>query len=118
MIEFIDTTNLILFAIIFWIIFFFIWGALTSFWFAMYYRYIENRWKNIEKFPIYSQCETCKTRLNFIQLIPVFWYILYKWKCPICKYKVPIKYPIYEFLWGIIFIIFWFLFLYILLKII
>lgn len=47
-----------------------------------------------------SKCEKCKKKLSFIALLPVIGWIAQKGKCPKCGYKVPVYYPVGEFLLG------------------
>lgn len=52
-----------------------------------------------------SECPKCLHKLNFIDLIPIFWYILNKWKCRYCKEKISYIYPILEIsMWFMFFL--------------
>lgn len=52
-----------------------------------------------------SHCPNCNKRLGAMELIPVFSYILQLGKCKHCKKKIPIFYPVFECLTGIMFAI-------------
>ncbi len=54
-----------------------------------------------------SYCPTCKHRLNFFDLIPVFSYIFRGAKCKYCKQKISPRYFLLETINGIIFLIFY-----------
>ena len=47
--------------------------------------------KNVTLF-IRSKCISCKKNISFIDLIPVFGYLICKGKCSNCNYKIPIIY--------------------------
>ncbi len=51
-----------------------------------------------------SNCESCKTHLTAISLIPVLGYFFSKEKCKSCGYKIPKIYFITEICFGILFI--------------
>lgn len=59
-----------------------------------------------------SACDYCGKQLDFVALIPVFSYFLLKGKSRCCQRPLPIRYPIFEFLSGMIFVILFFLILY------
>ena len=50
-----------------------------------------------------SHCDKCKHNLTPIELIPIFSYIIQGGRCKICRTKIPITYPLYEFICGILF---------------
>lgn len=57
-----------------------------------------------------SHCSSCDKKLSSIDLIPVVWYILTKWKCNTCKKKIPLIYPILEIsMWALFALIWYFL---------
>lgn len=51
-----------------------------------------------------STCTTCGHRLNFIDLIPIFGYVIRKGKCKYCGGKISLRYPIVELLTGVLFL--------------
>ena len=58
-----------------------------------------------------SKCPKCQNPLKWWHNIPVFSYIFLRGKCAFCKEKISIQYPIVEFLTGIIFTGFGYLYL-------
>lgn len=52
-----------------------------------------------------SHCPNCNHRLVFYDLIPLFSYIFLKGKCRYCSKHISIKYPLFELLTGILFVI-------------
>lgn len=52
-----------------------------------------------------SHCPKCNHKLKFYELIPVLSYIFLGGKCMKCKEKISIKYPIFELLTGILFLL-------------
>lgn len=55
-----------------------------------------------------SQCTTCKHRLNYWDLIPIFSAIYKRFRCSYCNQKIPIICLISEIGYGMIFIWFYF----------
>jgi len=51
-----------------------------------------------------SYCDVTKKRLTWKDLIPIVSYIYYKGRCRECGKKLPIKYPIIEFINGLLFV--------------
>ena len=51
-----------------------------------------------------SHCETCNKTLKWYDLIPIISYIIQGGKCRYCKKHISIKYPIFELLSGICFL--------------
>jgi len=51
-----------------------------------------------------SRCTFCQTKLTFWQLIPILSFFLLKGKCFTCKKRISIRYPIIEFLTGLLFL--------------
>ncbi len=51
-----------------------------------------------------SHCPKCRSSIKPIDNIPLLSYILLKGKCRNCGSKIPIQYPVVEFLTGIIYI--------------
>ncbi|AYC29750.1 prepilin peptidase [Paenisporosarcina cavernae] len=51
-----------------------------------------------------STCPTCKHRLTWKDLVPVFSYMFLGGKCRHCKTSIPIFYPLMELLTGILFV--------------
>lgn len=91
--------------IIFYICIFFIGAALASFINATLYR-MEKEFKWKELLTQNSHCESCKHQLSWVDLIPVFGYLLNRGKCKYCKAKVNILYPISELVLGTTFLLF------------
>lgn len=55
-----------------------------------------------------SHCTSCGSRLKPLELIPILSYLFLKAKCKHCGERISIKYPLIEFLTGIVFVIlFW-----------
>lgn len=52
-----------------------------------------------------SHCPKCNHELKFYELVPVLSYIFLGGKCKKCKDKISIKYPIFELLTGILFLL-------------
>ncbi len=50
-----------------------------------------------------SHCPNCNKRLTPIELIPIISYLIQLAKCKNCKKPIPIFYPIFEFLTGMLF---------------
>lgn len=65
------------------------------------------RWKYHQKWILTGRsiCPKCKHILGWKQLIPIFSWCFYKWKCAFCGEKISPIYPILEFSMGIIFIL-------------
>ncbi len=74
--------------------------VLASFLNALIYR-IDNGYKYPDIFIKGSHCEKCGKLLKTYELIPVLSYLIFKGKCSICKYKIPLYYPISEFMLGL-----------------
>ena len=53
-----------------------------------------------------SFCPSCKSRLSWIENIPIFSWIVQKGRCISCGDNIPIKYPLIELLTGFLFVIF------------
>lgn len=81
------------------VVFLFILGAsLTSFYTVVGMRVPKNESINGR-----SHCDHCKKTIPSYALIPVLGYLFTKGRCPYCKNKVSIKYPLYEFIGGLLF---------------
>src|SRR5438128_1603400 len=52
-----------------------------------------------------SHCESCKAPIKPYDNIPIISYLILGGKCRQCKSRIPIKYPIIEFLMGVVFVI-------------
>lgn len=50
-----------------------------------------------------SHCPNCKHKLSPLELIPILSYIFLGGKCKKCKKKIPIFYPIFELITGLLF---------------
>lgn len=91
--------------ILFYILLFIFW---TSFW--SFASVIIFRLKSKEKGILTgrSHCTSCNNTLNFFQLIPIFSWIFWKWKCFYCKTKVSWIYPILEITTWLLFSFIWY----------
>lgn len=94
--------------IISYICLFFLGAVLASFINATIYR-IDNHFKYPDIFIKSSHCEECKHPLSWIDLFPIFGFLINKGKCKYCGKKINSYYPISEFVLGLAFLI---LFLY------
>lgn len=74
--------------------------VLASFLNALIYR-IDNGYKYPDIFIKGSHCEKCGKLLKTYELIPVLSYFIFRGRCPVCKYKIPLYYPISELMLGI-----------------
>jgi len=90
--------------IIIYICIFFLGSAIASYINATIYR-IEKGVKYPEILTRSSQCEKCKKKLTWYELIPIFGYILIGGRCSKCKDRVSIYYPISEAFLGISFLL-------------
>jgi len=43
-----------------------------------------------------SNCPECKTTLGWLELIPIFSYLMQRGKCKSCAGKIPVRYPLVE----------------------
>ena len=50
-----------------------------------------------------SHCPKCNHKLSSSELIPVFSYLIQGGKCKNCKNKIPVFYPIFETITGVLF---------------
>ena len=55
-----------------------------------------------------SECTNCKHKLWTKDLIPIFSFLLSKWKCNYCKEKISIIYPILEIVSWLLFMLVWY----------
>lgn len=74
-------------------------AAMASFYIAQIYR-IENELRFPEFVTKGSFCEKCDKQLVWHELIPIISYLIHNGKCSKCGYKVPITYPLFEFVNG------------------
>jgi len=61
--------------------------------------------KNLSIIRPQSFCDSCLSRLSYLQNIPVLSFFIYKGVCPKCSYKIPLRYLIIELLTGVIFLL-------------
>lgn len=92
--------------IIIYLCIFFLGASLASFLNATLYR-IDKKYKYPEIITKNSHCEKCKRQLNWIELFPIFGYILIRGKCSSCGNKIPLYYPLSEMFLGISFLLFY-----------
>ena len=52
-----------------------------------------------------SHCPKCGSPIKSVDNIPLLSYILLKGRCRNCKSKIPIHYPVVEFLTGLVYLI-------------
>lgn len=52
-----------------------------------------------------SHCTECNHKLSYLDMIPIFSYIFLKGKCRYCSKHISIKYPIFEFITGLLFVL-------------
>jgi leader peptidase (prepilin peptidase)/N-methyltransferase len=55
--------------------------------------------------PPYSFCPNCKKRIRWYDNVPLLSYVLLKGRCRYCGWKIPLRYPIVEFLTGLVFLL-------------
>ncbi len=92
--------------IVIYICIFFLGAAIASYINATIYR-IEKKVKYPEILTRSSQCEKCKKKLTWYELIPIFGYIIIGGKCTKCKAKISLYYPISEAFLGVSFLLFY-----------
>lgn len=92
--------------IIIYLCIFFLGASLASFLNATLYR-IDKKYQYPEIITKNSHCEKCKRQLNWIELFPIFGYILIRGKCSSCGNKIPLYYPLSEMFLGISFLLFY-----------
>lgn len=51
-----------------------------------------------------SHCTKCKNKIKIYDLIPIISYIILRGRCRYCRSKISIRYPLIEFLAGLIFV--------------
>lgn len=86
----------------FYIIYFFIVGTI----FGSFYNVVGYRLPNgMSIIKPGSHCPDCNHKLSPLELIPILSYIIQGGKCKNCKKKIPLFYPIFEALTGILFVI-------------
>lgn len=74
--------------------------VVASFLNALLYR-IDKGYKYPDIFIKGSHCEKCGKQLIWYELIPVLSYFIFNGKCSKCGYRVPLYYPVSEFVLGI-----------------
>lgn len=77
-----------------------IWIVFGSFINALEYRlhsWMSQNWRSI--------CPSCKNQLSWWMNIPLFSWLLLKWKCFFCKSKISIQYPLVEVITSLVFVI-------------
>lgn len=52
-----------------------------------------------------SSCGSCGTTLEALDLIPVFSYVFLKGKCRYCKSRISFRYPLVEFITGVLYVV-------------
>lgn len=54
----------------------------------------------------HSYCPSCNHKLGILDLVPIFSYLFLGGKCRYCKQKIGIRYFLFEFLTGVVFVLF------------
>ena len=54
----------------------------------------------------HSYCPNCQHKLGILDLVPIASYFFLGGKCRYCKQKIGIRYPLFEILTGIVFVLF------------
>jgi leader peptidase (prepilin peptidase)/N-methyltransferase len=52
-----------------------------------------------------SHCPNCNRTLGWLELFPIVGYIVLKGKCKECKTHISVKYPLMEFITGVLFLV-------------
>ncbi len=65
------------------------------------YKYISNEKSSRAR----SKCPNCNHKLSYLDLIPVFGYLVLGGKCRYCKEKISLQYPLVELAGGFVFLL-------------
>lgn len=57
-----------------------------------------------------SYCPNCKTQLKWYHLIPILSFVFLNGKCSYCNSKIEIKYILFELIFGIIFLLLYYIY--------
>jgi leader peptidase (prepilin peptidase)/N-methyltransferase len=86
-------------------LFLFVFGAFLG----SYLNVLESRYSSETGFKLSqkgrSYCDSCKKILKWYELIPLFSFIVQRGKCRSCGERIPLQYPIVEFLSGLILVL-------------
>ncbi len=52
-----------------------------------------------------SSCPNCNKKLGFVELIPLFGYLILRGRCKHCQVKISLRYPLIELTVGLIFVL-------------
>lgn len=52
-----------------------------------------------------SHCPNCNTTLGWLELFPIVGYLVLRGKCKTCKTSISVKYPLMEFITGVLFLV-------------
>ncbi|MDO9628755.1 MAG: prepilin peptidase, partial [Acholeplasmataceae bacterium] len=77
----------------------FILGALLT----SFYLVIGERLLKFESISGRSHCDKCRHELRWIDIIPIFGYLINFGKCHFCQTKIPIRHLLFELLGGALF---------------
>ncbi len=66
-----------------------------------------DRLPNFEGISGRSHCDHCSHKLSYLDLIPVFSFLVLKGRCRYCKKKISPMYPIVEILTAVMFVVAW-----------
>lgn len=88
-----------------YIILFILWICFWSFSTVLIERWKKHQWWILTG---RSECPHCKKTLSFIELFPIFSWIIQWGRCRGCKTKIPLFYPFSELLMGSIFVCMWY----------
>ncbi|MCE9585470.1 prepilin peptidase [Candidatus Nomurabacteria bacterium] len=85
-------------------IIFFIFGAIIG----SFLNVVILRYNTQKSFGGRSSCMSCRNKLNWYELIPMFSYLFLKGKCKNCKTNISIQYFLVEFITGFLFALLFF----------
>ena len=90
-----------IFFLAFWIIYLFMIGAT----FASFFNVVGIRSADHVSLNRRSQCPKCNNTLRWVDIIPIFGYLINRGKCHFCKQKIHIKYLLIEIFGGLSFVL-------------
>lgn len=85
---------------IFYSILMFILGTLLT----SFFQLISERIPKKESIMGRSHCDSCHETLKWVDVIPLFGYLIRRGKCQLCHHKISWCYPVYELFGGLIFL--------------
>lgn len=81
---------------------------LIGLFFGSFYNVVGMRVPLNESLMGFSHCDACGKKLNFLELFPVFGYLLLKGKCKQCGTSISYKYPLIELVTALLFVYFFY----------